>query len=117
MKQLTLNGVVISIATQTDLEQAGINPHDWIRLDDADAVFLHPLSRRDALIAAGFDLSRADFALPQAWVDKNCRGREAFQPEDWLWDYLKASVFGEPLYVGSWKLRIRRQVFEHLVAS
>lgn len=80
-------------------------------------MFLRPLQRKDAFIAAGYDLQQVDFALPQDWVDDNRKGRGSFKPEDWVWDYSDASVFGKPLYVGGWMRRISRRVLEQLVIA
>ena len=76
MNHLNLNGVEVAIATQIELEQAGVNPADWRFLDDAGALFLQPLPRLDALRAAGFD-------QPQACVNENCRGRVSYRIEHW----------------------------------
>jgi len=58
MKQLNLHGVEVCIATPHEIEKAGANPDEWHRLDTSCALLLQPLPRRDALIAAGYDLSR-----------------------------------------------------------
>ncbi len=71
--------------------------------------------RKDAFIAAGYDLQQVDFALPQNCVDDNIKGRGGFKPEDCVLDYSDASVFGKPLYVGGWMRRISRRVLEQLV--
>ena len=55
--------------------------------------------------------------MTQAWVDENRRGRDGVRPEDWLWDYSGPSALGQPLYVGGWKRRVSRQVFEQHVQS
>jgi hypothetical protein len=115
MKQLNLHGVEVYIATPHEIEKAGANPVEWHRLDASGALLLQPHQRRDALIAAMYDLSRVDFALPHAWVDENCKRRDTFRLEDWLWDCSNSSTFGEPLYVGGWKRLISLQVLALLV--
>ncbi len=58
MKQLNLHGVEVCIASPHEIEKAEANPADWHRLDESGALLLQQLQRRDALIAAGYDLSR-----------------------------------------------------------
>jgi hypothetical protein len=115
MKQLILHGVEVCVATPHELKKAGVNPAEWHRLDESGTLFLQSIQRRDALITAGYDLSRVDFALLQEWVDENCEGRDNFRPVYWLLDYSNSSIFGEPLYVGGWKRLIGLQVLALLV--
>ena len=58
MKQLNLHGVEVCVATPHEIEKAGVNPAKWHRLDESGTLHLQRLQRRDALIAAGYDLSR-----------------------------------------------------------
>ncbi|MBE9478669.1 MAG: hypothetical protein IMY80_01790 [Chloroflexi bacterium] len=94
------------------LEQTPLNGIAWTRQAPC---FCNHSRGRDALIATGYDLSRVDFALPQAWVDENCEGRDTFRPEYWLLDYSNSSTIGEPLSVGGWKRLISLQVLALLV--
>jgi hypothetical protein len=55
---LNLHGVEVCIVTPHELEKAGANPAEWHRPDASGALLLQPLQRRDALIAAGYDLIR-----------------------------------------------------------
>ncbi len=59
MKQLNLHDVDVCITTPYELKKAGANPAEWHRLDESGTMFLQPLQRRDTLITAGYDLSRA----------------------------------------------------------
>ena len=58
MKQLKLQGVDVCIVIPHEIEKAGANPDEWHRLDMSGVLLLQPLQRRDAPIAAGYDLSR-----------------------------------------------------------
>ena len=124
MKIVPVNGIAVSVLTENEIKQFGLKQEDYIHVDSRGVLFIQNLTRKEALEAAGYDLSKVDFALPQDWIDVKMASainacsddpERVFSFENWVWDYSGNDVFGRPLYVGGWKRRIYRGIIKHLI--
>jgi hypothetical protein len=124
MKAILISGVAVSVLTESEIKRYGLNYDDFIMIGSQEKMYIKNLSRKEALIASGYDLDKVDFALPQDWInEKMLKAIKAcfddpegvFKSDNWVWDYSNETVFGKPLYVGGWKRRILRGIIEKFV--
>ena len=107
MTDLQLNGVDITVATQSEAQELGLE----CSLDLGNGLVLVAppvVTVKTLIILAGHDWDKIDAAVPQDWADQ--RG---YDPQDWVWSYEHQSIFGEPLSL-LWK--VKREAAQQILA-
>lgn len=115
VREVTLNGVTMDIVTRAGIDYYALKQKDLIPIGGGK--YIHGYLNRDDLYrAAGYDLNKIDFSVPQEWFMQP-ENRARYQKGDravWSYAGYKNRIFGKPIWDSEMKARMKRKLTQRL---
>lgn len=115
MYQIKFNDkLTLNLASDIELRERGLNPDDFIPLNQfypqigSLYVTRDRLTKEDLTIICGIDQTTFDYAVPQAWYEDQMRqGKNPFLA---VWLYPEGDFFGQPFDLNQWRKRVIEKI-------
>lgn len=115
VREITMNGVTMDIVTRAGIDYYQLKQEDLIPIGGGK--YIHGYLNRDDLYrAAGYDMNKIDFSVPQDWYDLPENRAKRMRGDRAVWSYAghQNRVFGKPIWDSEMKARLKRRVNERL---
>ena len=115
--ELTLRGVDFNVVSNAVAYKLGLTKKDLLPLDSRHGLYIFGTSREDMYRAAGYNVHKIDFAVPQSWLNQPEVHKRFYGGDRAVWSYEgKRNFAGKPIWDSEMKARLKKQVLARLKA-
>ena len=111
---ITLNGVTLDIVTKKAAEEALLPPRELISLGGGKYLYPPSGNRADLYKAAGYEVKKIDFAVPQPWYDHPENRARQQKGDQAVWSYAGKGSFGKPIWDSEMLKRLKTRINQRL---
>jgi len=112
---LTMNGVRLYIVNKQAATEANLKDHDLIPLGGGKYAHTLGLTRDKLYRAAGYDVNKIDFAVPQPWYDLPENRARRKKGDRAVWSYAgRRNTFGKPIWDSEALKRLKTRINQRL---